>query len=355
MHLLDFAQVTVYDFCAMMGFKNGPGFAEFSCSHIWSKQDRMLMQSFLNLARERVEEFLGYPLYPRFVCDERHKWNKQGLIGALRWAYVQKVGTKTVDDIATITPDLTDDVFEFDYTIDFSDTCEARLFHTLLNGGEEIIPLSKSLTGNVLTVRVDKCALVDPAVVIPKGGLDYTVDANFVDEILLKRVYAAQGVGSELVWKPTVNSCASCSPCVEQTQDACPTIRDKRGSTLYVSPATFANDVWTGAALSTFGNCARLPSYVDLDYVAYYDEDCDEGCEQIPASIKLAIIHIALADMPGPPVCGCDLHALLFAEDREIPRMLPENNFFGIKLGHIIAQGMLQPFKIGAGGLLIAV
>lgn len=355
MNLKDFADLTAYDFCSMMGFNNGPDAQELGCARVWTKQDRILMEMYLGNAQDRVEEYLGFPVSPRFVCGERHSWNRHGLIGPLRWGYVQKIGTQTTLDIDTIMTDLTDDVFEFTEAVTFTDACEARVFYGNDKGGAEIPTISKSIIAGVLTVQIEKCALVDPTVVIPQNGLDYTDDNNFVTEVDLKRVYAQAGVGSDLIWRPTTSSCGTCSPCVEQSQLACPTIRDKRESALYLRPATFAEGVWTG---TSFANCwGRGPDYAELDYMACYDEDCAEDCcGNIPAAIKLAIVHVALADMPRP-VCGCTIHAATFAEDAQIPgdgRLIITTDF-GIKLGHIIAQNLLKPYRIGMGGLLVAI
>lgn len=315
------------------------------------------MENFLTLARERVEEFLGYPIYPRFVCDERHLWNRSGVVGPMRWGYVQKIGAKTTEEIDTVPTDLTEDVFEFDYTVDFTDACEARIFHTAPNGGEEITPLSKSISGTTLTVRLAKCTLVVPDIIVPKECLNYDDDENFVEDIVLKRVYAQPGTGSDLIWRPNISSCASCSPCVEQSQAACPTIRDKRGGEVYVNPAVYADNAWTSRSLSAFANCGRYPMYSELDYVAYYDEDCDGGCEQIPSHIKLAILHVALADMPRQPICACTFHKQMFAEDQTLPTKFDSREFspFGIKFGHLTAYKMLQMSTIGQGGQLVAI
>lgn len=357
MHLIDFANLTAFDLCAMYGFRNGPGAAQFACKQCWTIQDRIVMENWLNIAREQVEDVLGYPLYPRFICNERQRWNRSGLIGPLKTGYVQKIGTKTEEEIDEVATDLTEDVFEFDLTVDFTNACEALIFHTPENGGEEITPLSRSITGTTLTVRIAKCTLVDPNVEIPKECLDYELDDNFVDEIVVKRVYAQVGTGANLIWSPTSASCGSCSPCMEQSQLACPTIRDHRGSEVYVRPATYANDTWTGTSYAAFGNCGRYPSYVDLDYVAYNDEDCDGDCDMIPNKIKLAILHVALANYPKPQVCACSIHKQMFVEDQQLPRNFSDRlwNPFGPKLGHIIAYNMLRFDAIGQGGQLVAI
>lgn len=354
MDLSWFASATAYDFCSMMGFYNGPDAQQLACSRVWSKQDRLLMSSYLENAKDRVEHYLGYPLTPRFICDERKPWNVRGLVGPLNWGYLQKFGTRTEEDVEEITlldADLADDTVTITATVDFTDTCEARLFHTDANGGEEIYPISKSITGTTLTLVVNKCALVDPTVIIPENGLDYETLSNFVHELVIKRIYADPGTGTSLIWYPNTSSCNACSPCTEQSQLACPTIREKRNSSAFLRPASFANDEWIGAA---FSNCNRYPDAVELDYLAYYDEDCRDGCERIPLTLQWSIIHVALADMPRP-VCGCTVHSATFREDADFPRFLPRDNPFGIKIGHIIAYNQLKHMAIGQGGLLLAI
>lgn len=357
MHLIDFAQLTQIDLCMMYGFRNGPNAAHFACKTCWSPQERVLMENFLDIARQQVEDFLGYPLYPKFICDERHDWNRIGLIGPLKTGYVQKIGTKTEEDIDEVETDLTEDIFEFDLTVDFTDVCEARVFHTTANGGGEIYPQSRSISGTTLTIKLSKCTLVDPNVEIPKECLDYALESNYVEDIVVKRIYAQQGTGSSLVWRPTSASCGSCSPCTEQTQTACPTIRDRRGGEVYVRPASFANDAWTGTSYSAFANCGRYPSYVDLDYMAYNAEECGEDCTAIPMKIKLAILHVAMANFPKGPPCTCAIHKQMFAEDQQLPNRFPDRIFnpFGVKLGHFTAYHMLLSDPIGAGGQLVAI
>jgi hypothetical protein len=353
-NLVDFAELTAYDFCAMMGFRNGPGAQPFACRHFWTHQERLLMQNFLTIAREQVENVLDYPIYPKFICGERHPWNRVGLIGPLDVGYVQKIGTKTTEEIDEVPTDLTEDIWEFNLTVDFEDACEARLFHTVENGEEEIFPLTKSISGTTLTVRVYKCALVIPDIFIPKEGLDYGLDANFVDEIVVKRVYAQRGTGANFVWKPTSSSCSSCSPCTEQTQLACPTIRDKRPSLVDVRPATFAADEYMGASYSAFANCGHYPNQVEIDYVAYYNEDCDADCGRIPQHLKLAILHVALANMPRQPICACAFHKQMFAEDQEILKPVVITPL-GAKFGHVTAMTMLSTSIIGGGGQFVAI
>lgn len=358
MRLDHFAQFTAYDMCSMYGFSNGPEAPDLGCDRIWTRQDRLLMTNYLNNARERVEEILGFPIYPRFICDERLRWNRRGIIAPLKWGYVQKVGTKTTEDVSTFGPlDLSDDFIDITQTVDFTDACEARIFHTTANGGEEIYPFSKSIVGTNFTAAIEKCKLVDPAISIPDGGLDYDVDNNFVTSVVIKRVYAAPGTGSNLVWEPSHSSCGNCSPCEEGLQTACPTIRERRNSSVLVRAADFVDGEWTTAPLANYPWCSGYPDWVDLDYVAYLNEDCEEDCNAIPSNIKLAIIHVALADLPHLP-CGCNIHSATFKEDSMIPgtaewRVGVQSSPFGIKMGHLTAWLLLQPFLIGGGGLMV--
>lgn len=354
MNLVDFAQLTAFDFCAIMGFRNGPDAPAYACRHYWDHQERQLMQNWLTIAREQIENVLDFPIYPKFICGERHGWNRLGLVGPLDVGYVQKIGTKTTDDVDDVSTDLTEDIWQFTVTVDFDDACEARLFHTAANGGEEIFPLTKTISGTTLTVRVYKCALVIPDITIPKDGLDYNNDANYVDEITVKRVYARPGTGANFVWTPNMTSCNSCSPCTEQTQLACPTIRDKRTSQVFVRPATYANNEYTGTSYSAFGNCGRYPKYVEMDYVSYYDENCDADCGVIPSHIKLAILHTALANMPRQPICACSIHKAMFLEDQEILRP-PVITPLGAKVGHLQAMTMISTSIIGGGGQFVAI
>lgn len=345
-----FATVTAFDLCSMYGFHNGPDSEELSCSRVWSKQDRLLMSNYLAAAKEKVERFLGYPLTPKFVCDERVSWNR-GLIGPLKWGYLQKFGTKTEVDVATITPlDLTEDTVEVEATVTFTDLCEARFFLAADKGGGEVFPFNKEIASGTLTGYFHKCTLVDPTIPIPENGLDYEDDANFVDSLIVKRIYATPGTGATIIWEPNSYGCSSCTPCVETSQSACPWIRDRRLSLATVQAAAWDTDHWSGMA---FANCGRYPDLVSVDYMAYNDEDC-ESCDEISPEFMSAIIHVALADMPRS-VCGCNVHQATFQEDSQFADsalLAISTNFFGIKVGHIIAESTLKSLTIGQGGLL---
>lgn len=343
-----FSEATAYDLCSLHGFYNGPDSQELGCSRVWSKQDRLLMSSYLRSAQDRVEQFLGYPLTPKFIPRERIDWKCRGLQGPLKWGYVQKIGSKTTEIVDTFSPievDCTEVTVEVD--VDFTDTCEARFFYTTEKGGGEIFAFSKVIEDGALTARFDKCSLVDPTVPIPANGLDYNDKSNFVDDVVVKRIYASPGTGASLIWQPYALGCSTCTPCVETSQDACAIIQQNRLSFLLTSPAEWVNNAWSSRA---FSNCNRYPDSLELSYLAYFAEDGSD-CDDIPATMRWAIIHVALADMPRS-VCGCNVHTATFEEDSQIPNDIPENNFFGIKIGHIIAEKILAQFALGQGGLL---
>lgn len=359
MKLIRYAELLGFDECGLRGVMPDPTPVQ-ACLKVWDMTMRNMLLTGLAVAQSKIEDILHYPLSPKFICDERLRWNKQpGLIGPTRWRYVRALGVVGYEDISISqvvslrTGGVINDPVMIAVATTVTEPCEIYLSHRGANGGAEIEVNPNTeieITGGTLILSLPRCRLVNPTIPVPEGGLEYDDDNNFVDEIDIRRRYVDDSNIATLVYDPAVAVC-EVAACGSYEQYACGTIRDERSGDVFVAPATYASRAWLSTA---FYGCYR-PRSVKLNYLANYDGgNCDSPlCTDIPLGLEMAIIRLAHGEMPYAP-CGCEVHNVMWENDMKEPSVATPDmmNPFGSLSGQLYAWRTTKMYNLGDGGLL---
>jgi len=358
MELWRYAELLGFNECSLRGVLPSPE-PTTECYRIWDDQERRMLMSALRVAQSKIEQFLHFPLSPKFVCDELLRWqNRRGIIGPTRWRHVRALGIEGLTSIAdAVTITLSDGTIHDPVVITVNgvtvtELCEVALFHVAAKGGGEIELDEEhevSISGGVLTITIPRCRLVDPTVPMPKNGYAYNLDSNFVTSVDVKRRYVDTSEVASLVYEPWAQVCLE--GCDANEQDACGYIMDGIMGQIRVWPGAYSEGAWVQ---STFMGCC-YPNKVKLNYLANYGAECAASglCTEVPTALEMAVIRLAHAEMPYAP-CGCSIHDLMYKSDMEFPDPAPPDsmNPFGSRLGQLYAWRTTKMYSLGEGGLL---
>lgn len=194
-----------------------------------------------------------------------------------------------------------------------TDTSEIRVYFP--GHGEddlwEIRPLrSVSISGGIATILMDRHLLVDPDLweAIDAAAVDGDVDANFVTQVEVYRVYNDPSQQVQLQWERVPGDCdcgaTDCVQCAWTTQWGCLQGRSPRLGILTYQPGTWDADEESYASASLVVN--RLPERVRLWYRAGYESshvsrpmvDMDPMLERV-----ITLYSVTLLDRP---ICNCN-------------------------------------------------
>ncbi len=364
--IIDFPRIYGVDENAFYGVRKS-GQKQYGCGTIWNQYKREQLWDAVERAVQKIELHMGIALGRKFVCNEQLPFNyKTCLVGPLMWKRLLAIGVEVEQTIGTNVPlSLVDDLGAIidpvvvTIATEATDPCEIYLYHTAEKGGGLIDPSVRSvrgiglvtditISGGVATIKIPRCHLTDPTIPQPENGYDYTVNANFVSAIDIKRKYIDTTRGVTLLTRP--NACDCTPTCANAEVEACGVIQNANSGMILVRPATYAGGTWSSACYSY----ATPPYAARVSYAAGYNDLCSAMCEQVPLSLQHAVVRLAHTEMPQGP-CGCTIHEESWAKDRERVQAFMAwqdlRNPFGTLEGQIYAWKTLRLFMEGEGGV----
>jgi len=368
--------------------------ASASCAAIWyqyawqnvdavSREDlaEAIQQAEADIAKE-----LGFFVAPSWVEEERERWTfthpsdhrfdsnigliPRGLRKTVRtqWAKLFSGGIRATNEIAvptTVPPltwtwgdsdgDLEDDILtigNITFTADgvaVTDPCEVAVYFAGHGADERyrIRPITVDIAAG--TIVISRWLLVLPALwERQQAEIDGLVDANFVDEVDIYRLWNDPSQQVQFEWEPLADeSCDDGVVCGYTAQDGCLGVRDHRRGLIVPYPALYSDTTWTGTEFTL----NREPDRVQLWYRC---GEVLEDCEMI-RFWQRAIAYYATA-LLHREVCGCEALERFIAYWREPPSLEYElyqdralSNPFGPQRGAVFAWDKVQQNLIGRG------
>lgn len=201
-------------------------------------------------AEDRVE--LQRPANPELLATSGRSIRGQGISVRASKGYVITGGTKAksvIDSGASVAyTDVDNDTYDETATIVVNTTVtrpsEICLFYPGESGSDDwqIRPITVSIAGGVATITCRREQLVVKEELERFGAqdLDGTVDANFLTEVDVYRVYNNPAEQAWIIWEGS--GCCGCGTCGYTVQSACLTVRDDRLAVLNIAPGTWNND-----------------------------------------------------------------------------------------------------------------
>lgn len=322
--LARYSQLTGYSECAIFGV-NSPNEVYGECENpIWTRYERDTVLYYLAEAQEEIESVTRYPLCPTYITAEEHyfKFPFQA-----KRKKLLAMGARAVEDVALAQAvSYADEPAVVGPITTTVDVAEIKVFYP--NSEREIEILATEVAGNQLTIYIPRCRLVAPDnFANGREGLDYTVVANFVTTVDVKRVYTDESQQGTLVWlHQSSGACGTCGclTCATHTEEACLLIHNAETGAIGALQATYANAQWTASCSRCFH---RYPDKVRANYLA--------GLNPISLQAENAVLRLAHAKMPSE-VCGCGVLKSLWTRDTRIPDVLTserENCPFGMSDG----------------------
>lgn len=381
-----------------------------TCGSAWFQYD---WQDFQRVSREgiaraiaqaesQIEDFLGYNLVPDWTIDERvqvtvpfykelvnfsnlnmRNFRKSVkpvknwfISGGIRDTEVVFLGAPIV-----WTDEDTDGYFEtgtVSSITSLDEECEISVFYPgkLADSLYEIRPANVSIFAGMITItfRRELCVLesilstiVDPRHNAFANGL---VDADFLEEVDIYRVFNNPETSAHLLWEPT-GSCScitanSCPECAYTTQTACIIARDPRLSIITYSPAEWdlTNEWFSYVSASV----SRDPDQIRLWYYSgekYLQSVCPS--KEMDPFWAQTVAYFAASMLDRNP---CDCNGEFFEQFREDMsfvqgasqlnqyeiRRIELANPFGTKRGAYMAWTRVKNRQIGrvsAGGVAV--
>lgn len=335
--LARYAQIIGYAECAFFGV-NAPGNVALACRTIWTLEQRRNIAKYLAEAQSAIEDVVRYPLSPKWFVNEEHDLRCPVMAD---WTRIIAAGVRAesvIEEGATVvlsSGNAINDPASIAVATSVTNADEIHIYHP--DSQAEIFPSSIAISGGTATIEIPRCRLVADQDNPPEGW-EYADDANFLDEVDVRRVYNDPSTNATLVTQGGTCNCGSCS---EEIGTACMFITDKQIGAVSVRPATY-----TGAAWLTTSTLCRGYARVRLNYLA--------GLTTLSPLLEDAIVRLAHAKMPNEP-CGCDVAQGVWKRDRNIPDLLTReriNNDFGLSDGAWAAWQIASSKKLLRAGVL---
>lgn len=339
-----------------------------NCNDLWSRHSWQFsdgvshdeLATIIQGVEREIENYLGYPLAPRWIAKEMHPYpkyhrrdtidhsgmNAGGMTKSinLNWGKFIQGGRRATTSLGSATiaagtlaySDQDGDGFAETAIIAFpgiaatiTDACEIKVYFSGTSAMPEweIRPVrSKTLVGGVFTAYFDSWLFIDPDLVAfhptldNSGGnyraLDITTTANYVTTVDVYREYNNfTAVSAELIWENDPISimafgCPSCGgsgceACSTVTQDGCLHVRDVDSGIAVPVASTYDSDTETWTA-SAWTEC-RAP---DMVRVWYYAGDVSNEylagrtCDPLRHDYAMLIAMIATARVERE-FCSC--------------------------------------------------
>lgn len=328
--------------CAFNGVNYGGESHDSSCLDIVNQSQRDTLAMYLLQAEEIREEELGYFLTPKWRVEEHEVGRDNPFI--LEKKYLVEVGWPTwallsedeAIDFGTgpfstdnppndpITITLATTVSVYDIAVTYPD--EKVLIH----------PSSVTSSGGVVTIKIPRCRLVDPAYNDDREDpLDYYGD-YFLDTVDIYCYYADPQYGAEFKWiQPNCDT--DCEP---NCQPACAIVSGARAyelSIVRLFPATYSSGAWTRT------NCFSYSQKPDSARITY------KSGRRPSLANELYTIRLAHTLMPRPP-CSCDIVKQKWERDRT-PAEGGQFSAYGSTVGAIEVWMADSRARVGQGGM----
>jgi hypothetical protein len=339
--LSEYIRLVCYSDCAFWGVNAEDN--NYQCRAIWSKCERDILQRALLEAQDELEAVIHYPLSARWFANERHSW---GNPIAVKWGHIIEAGVMVDTMIqASVTVDYANDPAIV--TVDLG-ACDPDNVHVFLPGTDIEIEIGSigltpgSVWPGTYDIAIPWCRLVaEDHLDNPDVGWVYRqVDnkehwgTDTVDVRCIANDPSIQAI--------TISRCGCDDPpCSDERGTGCIYIRDEILGFVEVTPATYANGVWTKVCL----DCC-YPNWVMLNYYA--------GQVELTRQEADTLIRLAHSKMASEP-CGCDVTQRLWKRDRNIPAiMTPEQVMcpFGQSDGAWTAWKFATTFALRRGSTL---
>jgi hypothetical protein len=338
-----YAQIIHWDECSFWGVDRAPG-AGYPAYAVWTKPERDSVARYLAEAQVEIEAEVGYPLFARWIADERRPYSFPLLS---RWGKVIEAGVRATADI------------ELDAAVDHAtdpatvtvttsvDEDEIHVYYPASLGVEgpvEITPSDVDISGTTVTIYIPRCRLVHPDYVDnPSTGLSYDDLDNFLDIVDVIRVYNDPSTHGTLVWPHacTGTQC-TCPSCDDYTQDACIYVAVGEIGRLHLLPAEYSDGAWTRVTAL----CCGEPDYAIVNYRA--------GLEELSRQAVDAVIRLAHSKMPKEPCTDARMQEV-WQRDRNVPDTLTRervNCKFGLSDGAWTAWQFTLSLKLWRGSSL---
>lgn len=305
--LVRYAHIIGYNEYAFFGISH-PDNTRFACREIWSKYQRDEIAEYLWEAQDEIENIIGYPLCPKWFLAEEHRYTTPVILDS---AKIISIGTQasTILGAGLAVSYATDPAV---VTVPTTLTSVADINVYYPNTDIAIIPLSMSISGGLLEIKIPKSRLVD----IDK--LDNPVEGWLDDPSLYQptvdvyHFYTDPTSQANLIHFPS-----ECDDeCEKTTTPVC----------VYTENADLGI-VRLGKPDASYCSCSLPPKRVSINYRA--------GLPTLTRSMEQAIVRLAHSRMPTEP-CGCDVTQRLWKRDRNVPVVLDRERLncpFGLSDG----------------------
>lgn len=294
-------------------------------------------------AERKIADYLGYPLIPDWITDERRNtvkpyrpelrtaWPVVNVAGynksvMTRWGWIRSGGVRAKTQIAAATPggfplivfaysDADGDGFNETVTATFTPTqtgiesCDVRFYFSNTNGDDayEIRPITVSQSGGNFTVTYKvwqtlsyllSDQLQPSAISLPDLSKVLVAEAWWVRNDPQTQV--------SFLWElPQCSTCGGggCTACQLGTQTGCLTVRDTRRGVVTYEPATWdaASESFDAAGWAEERDPDRLRLYY---YAGWRDESLTCPATQMDKQLERAVAYYATALMDRN-LCGC--------------------------------------------------
>ena len=309
---------------------------QYQCSTIWKQSDRDYIAEHSAQAEEMRRRELGYHLASKYeVCDFEF-----GAPLIIDRKYLIQIGTQTVD--ATVGPGTAlvlgvetapNDPVTVTIATTLTDASEIKIYYP----GEdvEIRPSSLEIVGNNIEIEIPRARLVLPALNDNREDhLSYYINANFLDEIDVKRVYYDISTGLSYLWEGWQVSCSSLA---DTGQVGWHRIRNTRLGIIDHRPATYTGSLATRAVWS---HCV-WPLWIRLRF---------QSGRRSSMGTEIETVRLSHTLMPNKPDSCPTVHMYwdedIIGDDDERPVFTP----YGYRRGAMRAWVSDSRNKVGVGG-----
>ena len=376
--------------------------------HPWQAADRVGREEVAQAiadAEADIERYLGYRLLPDWEIDEWHRGERpnrpelfnlsvtdiRGFAQTVEadWGHLITGGVRQKDELeldAGLDPWADDDgdgYFEVGeitggVTVEAgTPACEVHVYYPGHAGADEweIRPINVTVVGALATItfRREQCVLselyddlVPDATDSHLRGVDGSVDANFLEEVDVYRVYNDPQTQATFMWEPLGIGCGNCNgsgcdQCQYTTQTGCLMLRSEpRLSVVSYRPAEWNMDNLDFDSLALA--VSREPDMVRLYYYGgWQDKRLTCPTIRMDPAWEQTVAHYAAAKLDRP-ICECNnvgawvkhwQHDMAIAKQDEFVKVTDKvlNNPFGTQRGAIAAWQKVQEQAIGRGVL----
>lgn len=310
-----------------------------ACQTIWTLDDRVMLAYYLCEAQDEIENYIHYPLQPKWFTDETRRIKTSTLL--TRWGHILAGGVMAISTIQlNASVDHTNDpaiIGPIATTV--TDLSEIKIYYA--GTEQEITPAKMRIVAGNLTIWIPRCRLVAPALVDnPENGWDYTDVTNFASRVDIMRVYNDPSINAKLVRAHRCNTECSTQGCTDATVDACINVRNSEIGEIIVTPGIYSSGAWSAQR-----GCGCYEK-VKLNYMA--------GLTELPRPAKETIIRLAHSKMPKEP-CACTSVKNSWARDMYVPDNIDPARYqspWGISDGAWMAYLFARSIRLVRGGLV---